>query len=324
MGSSIERRSIERFWDVHIHAAAVNSWNQTYTQISSGRLESTLAQLSSPHCHVFREHINQRVVQQGEAPRGQVCFALPIVVPGTAYIQGREAHDKNLYCLQGGQEFMFHMPKGMDMLAITFDQRFFEGRLARMVGGARAEKITALIRQPVIQVSPRKLLACRQRLLARFTHACLDLDSRHATADGPSLESGLLAELLALLADPACDVSQRQSTSAHSFIVEKLHRATLTNALDAPSISDASHRLNVSRRTVQNSFRAVADTTPLNYLRSLRLNGVRRQLMSTCAVHASIGDVAADWGFFHMSHFAQAYQALFGELPSQTRRAALN
>ena len=77
----------------------------------------------------------------------------------------------------------------------------------------------------------------------------------------------------------------------------------------------------MSRRTVQNSFRTVAETTPLNYLRSVRLNGVRRKLMSTAASELSIGDAASAWGFFHLSHFAAEYQELFGELPSQTRRA---
>jgi transcriptional regulator GlxA family with amidase domain len=93
--------------------------------------------------------------------------------------------------------------------------------------------------------------------------------------------------------------------------------------LNVPSVIELCQRLQVSRRTVQNSFRSVAETTPLNYLRSVRLNGVRRALMSTPASHLSIGDAAAQWGFYHLSHFAEEYQALFAELPSQTARAAI-
>ena len=32
-------------------------------------------------------------------------------------------------------------------------------------------------------------------------------------------------------------------------------------------------------------------------------------------------EAASRWGFFHLSHFAADYQALFGELPSSTLRA---
>ena len=46
--------------------------------------------------------------------------------------------------------------------------------------------------------------------------------------------------------------------------------------------------------------------------------------MSTPASFLSIGDAAAQWGFYHLSHFAAEYQALFAELPSQTTRAAIN
>jgi AraC family transcriptional regulator, ethanolamine operon transcriptional activator len=43
--------------------------------------------------------------------------------------------------------------------------------------------------------------------------------------------------------------------------------------------------------------------------------------MGTRSADMSIGDAAAQWGFFHLSHFAADYQKLFGELPSMTRRA---
>ena len=79
-------------------------------------------------------------------------------------------------------------------------------------------------------------------------------------------------------------------------------------------------RLRTSRRTLQDSFRQVADTTPVHYLRSVRLNAVRRRLMSTRAADLGVAQAAADRGFGHLSHFAERYKALFGELPSQTLR----
>jgi AraC-like DNA-binding protein len=42
--------------------------------------------------------------------------------------------------------------------------------------------------------------------------------------------------------------------------------------------------------------------------------------MSTSVSELSIGDAAARWGFFHLSHFAADFHELFGELPSQTKR----
>jgi len=311
-------QSIDRFQDVHVHAAAIGAWNQTYAQISAGLLESSLMQISSARCHVFRERINQRVVQNGEAPKDRICFALPIAVPGSAHMQGREADDKSVFFLRGGEEFMFHMPMDMDMLAITFDRQLFEECLASI---PQAEKIERLLKQPVIKVPPLRFLECRHRMVSMFTEAFAEFAAAEPPQRERLLETALLGELLEVLADPECDAGQRQASSTHSYIVERLHRLTVNDAMNVPSIFEASRRLHVSRRTVQNSFRTVAETTPLNYLRSVRLNGVRRDLMSTCATDVSIGDVASRWGFFHLSHFAEDYQALFNELPSQTQRA---
>ena len=207
---------------------------------------------------------------------------------------------------------------GMELLSITFEREMFEQALEQTPS---AKALNQLLRQPVIKVSPQRFAQARRRLLALFSQALLhdDLDSTWELA----LEQAMLDELLQLMLDPACDKQQRSPSSTRSFIVEKCHRLATAELLNVPSVTDLCQRLQVSRRTVQNSFRAVAETTPLNYLRSVRLNGVRRTLMTTRARELSIGDAAAQWGFYHLSHFAAQYQELFAELPSQTTRAAI-
>jgi AraC family ethanolamine operon transcriptional activator len=44
---------------------------------------------------------------------------------------------------------------------------------------------------------------------------------------------------------------------------------------------------------------------------------VRGELLSRSA--DTVGDVAARWGFWHLSRFAADYRQHFGELPSATR-----
>jgi len=81
-------------------------------------------------------------------------------------------------------------------------------------------------------------------------------------------------------------------------------------------------RLMRSRRTLQSSFRQVADTAPADYLRNLRLDAVRRELMATPADRLSVSQAALNRGFEHLGRFAGQYRALFGQTPSQTARAA--
>jgi len=238
-------------------------------------------------------------------------------VPGAARMQGREVDERSVFVLQGGEEFMFHMPMGMDMLAITFDRQTFEQAVA---SAPRPEELETMLKQPVLQIPVSRLGDSRARLLSLFEHALVAPDSVGRETEH-WLETALISEMISLLTDPECDRHQRHGSSSGSYIVEKCHRLMMTDKLNPPSVIDLCQRLRVSRRSVQNGFRSVAETTPINYIRCVRLNGVRRQLMSTRSADMSIGDAAARWGFFHLSHFAADYHELFGELPSQTRRS---
>ncbi|OJX04380.1 MAG: AraC family transcriptional regulator [Burkholderiales bacterium 70-64] len=305
------------FEDVHLHAAAVRGWNQTYSQLTRGSLKSRLSELRGSRVEILWEQLNQRVVQHGEAPMGRIGIAIPIVVPGTARMQGREADGSSLYILRGGDEFMFHTPAGMEMLACTFDRELFQEAVSRT---AAPEVIGSLLSHPVVKIAPRRLAECRDRILALFATFPLNAEVADCSDAEQRLERGLLHELLSLVSDSSCNSPRRPSSSCGSFMVDKCHRLTIGNASNPPSVLDLCRHLRSSRRAIQRGFRSVANTTPVNYIRSIRLNAVRRELINSRASDASIGDIAAKWGFFHLSHFASEYRTLFGELPSQTRR----
>lgn len=76
----------------------------------------------------------------------------------------------------------------------------------------------------------------------------------------------------------------------------------------------------VSVRALQSAFRRDLDTTPLAYLRRVRLTRARDQLQDAELGAVSIADVARQWGFTNLGRFAAEYAALFGEKPSRTLR----
>lgn len=310
--------SVDHFGDIHRHATSLRDWTQTYSQIASGPLRSTLFQISGGRFHFFRELISRRVVQLGQAPRGRICFAVPLTLSGAVRIQGREVDDRSVLVLRPGEEFMLHVPSGIDLVVITFDQALFEQAIA---AAPQPEALSSLLKQPVVRVAARCLGQARMHLLKLFEDAFPAAEIAASPATEQQLEAALMAEFIEMFADPACDKQQRHGSSSASYIVEKSHRLTVDDSGHPPSVLDLCKRLRISRRAVQNGFRSVAETSPLNYLRCIRLNGVRRDLLASRPRHLTIGDAAARWGFFHLSHFTADYRTLFGELPSQTRRA---
>lgn len=58
------------------------------------------------------------------------------------------------------------------------------------------------------------------------------------------------------------------------------------------------------------------------FLKTCRLNAVRRALKAADSRTETVAAVAVCWGFTHPGEFAADYRRLFGELPSETLNAS--
>jgi AraC-like DNA-binding protein len=77
----------------------------------------------------------------------------------------------------------------------------------------------------------------------------------------------------------------------------------------------------LSPRGLQAAFRRHLETTPLAYLRSVRMELAHRDLQSAEPANGvSVAAVAAKWGFTHLGRFATEYRRRFGVYPSRTLR----
>ena len=84
------------------------------------------------------------------------------------------------------------------------------------------------------------------------------------------------------------------------------------------TVLDLCNQLHVSRRTLQNAFHAILGIGPNAWLKRIRLNAVRRELISPWSQSTTVKDAAMQWGFWHLGQFATDYQQLFAEKPSLT------
>jgi AraC-like DNA-binding protein len=79
----------------------------------------------------------------------------------------------------------------------------------------------------------------------------------------------------------------------------------------------------VSIRALQSAFRNWRNITPTEYLRTVRLQRVRDELLQADAL-TTVTAVALDHGFLHLGRFSQHYKSAFRESPaatlSQTKR----
>lgn len=86
---------------------------------------------------------------------------------------------------------------------------------------------------------------------------------------------------------------------------------------DDLTLAEIARAVGVSIRTLGAGFRNYRDTTPMNYLREVRLNAAREDLLSG-RPGSNVSEVAMRWGFGNLGRFAGAYRCRFGEYPSAT------
>jgi AraC-like DNA-binding protein len=86
------------------------------------------------------------------------------------------------------------------------------------------------------------------------------------------------------------------------------------------SVGDIGRAACVTPRAVQLAFRRHLDTTPMAYLRQVRLDRAHHELLVADPGSTTIRTVAARWGFSSPAYFATAYRAMYGCRPSDTLR----
>ena len=102
-------------------------------------------------------------------------------------------------------------------------------------------------------------------------------------------------------------------------IVRRAERFLIDNAVAPITVSDVADHLGISLRSLQAGFRQWRETTPTAFLRRVRLQLVRDELLHS-AKEASVTAVALQHGFSHLGRFSAQYRSAFGEDPRATLR----
>jgi AraC-like DNA-binding protein len=82
--------------------------------------------------------------------------------------------------------------------------------------------------------------------------------------------------------------------------------------------TDLATLANVSLRALQVSFHRLTGMSPNAYIRQVRLERIRTELLASEPATTNVADVARYWGFAHPGRFSATYAAKYGEYPRDT------
>ncbi|EIB0992426.1 HTH-type transcriptional regulator EutR [Salmonella enterica] len=144
-------------------------------------------------------------------------------------------------------------------------------------------------------------------------------ETLHQPAVRKVLSDNLLLAMGTML-EEAKPIHSAESISHQGYrrLLSRAREYVLENMSEPLTVLDLCNQLHVSRRTLQNAFHAILGIGPNAWLKRIRLNAVRRELISPWSQSTTVKDAAMQWGFWHLGQFATDYQQLFAEKPSLT------
>ena len=199
-------------------------------------------------------------------------------------------------------------------LLVRIDRGALEKQLSDILGGAPVSDIRFNLAMPMVGGAARWW-----RMLNELIDSLETPDPIPNPLATSLHESLLLASLLNCqpnayserIGKPQRPIAPRHVRKVEAYIEE--YAETPITLGDLVEVSG------VSARALFDGFRRFRDTSPLAYLRNVRLAKVRQQLLNASDEETVTG-VATQWGFYQLGRFAAQYRATFGETPSETLR----
>lgn len=160
---------------------------------------------------------------------------------------------------------------------------------------------------------------------ARTWLATLDFACRTAARpDVAPLVAGATSRLVAAAAlaafphDGLTDPTAQDRADAHPATVRRAVAHIESHPDRDLTVADIAGAAYVTPRALQAAFRRHLDTTPMRYLRRVRLDRAHDELLAAAPGDTTVTAVAARWGYARPGRFAADYRAVHGTSPSQT------
>lgn len=139
-------------------------------------------------------------------------------------------------------------------------------------------------------------------------------------AAGRLLAATVLAAFPNTAGKPA-DLDDVDSGAVHPVLLRRAMAYIEEHAAEDVGIGDVAGAVFVTPRALQYMFRRHLDSTPMAYLRRVRLDHVHRDLVAADRSTATVTATAARWGFAHTGRFAVLYRETYGHSPHVTLRS---
>ena len=302
--------------DVHSQSAMLDTWNQEYSQLSMGHFLGSLHSFENNRFRLFHESMNRAVFQKGIVNKNNLGLGVVLNSSGKPRMVGKQVKKNNLIIFSGSSGFEFFSPDKFRFVGIELKNE-------EQVKSSQKISLQAILKEVMGNVASTlpsssfnaRLFGCNMLTILKHNQS---IDTKILTKNRVNiLTKQIIGNILDLFYFNALNEGFDEISHTNYWkIVSDIRELVITGSGSPYSISELGIILGLTTRTIQNACNRTLGISPINFLRSLRLSKVRKEL----EISNTVSDAATRWGFWHFGYFSRDYKRMFGELPSETWR----
>lgn len=283
-------------------------------QLNQGAFSRHVQFAGTERSALYVEEYGARSHNLGALRGDRLAFCLPIMETDSRW-WGRSISHGVMPMSHSGKTIHATFDAGQRHVVMILDRQWCLEELSRgMVGQIlNIESILNPQHSSFLEIHPRQVQRWSQRLCRLLTRVV----SWPEKVPKQQFESELLTAVRSLL-EPA-EVSQLIESRSKQVVEMTLTYADAFQS-QSPTVSELCANVNVSRRTLEVAFQTIVGKSPLQFLTQRRLCRAYVDLKRAKDESIRVTDIAFAHGFTELGRFANRYQKIFGELPSETLR----
>ena len=279
-------------------------WDIDYQQFGRGTFDADFSAVGCGQLRITRQVCNRDVAIQGVPPKDMLSVILPMESNHLGVYQGVRLQEHEGIILSPETDGFLISPHSLWVSSVSISRTQLESALWNY---NRCELSAIIPTSSTFALPPLMIRKLNDSITAL-------LSTGMAKAGILELED----RMLQTIAEGLCGQIGRSHERDRVKYV-RLARDYIEARLGLViRLSEVAAIVGVSSRTLTLAFRDVLGVTPVEYIRTRRLNGARQLLLNLPLSNNPVTETAMQCGLTHLGYFSRDYKALFGELPSET------
>lgn len=307
-----------QFQDIDAFSQAFHAEKLSLTQLGSGRFAGSVTKIHLEDLLLVRLTSSCGLYSRGSKALASVMFSISLTQPQGTVISHKQAlPTQTIFGFDPCREVNLITPENFHLAMIVVPIQ----QLQRYLHDVERDDLDAkFLQQNAIQIEDQRLENLRDYLGQIFHLAVTNPDFLRRSY--PLVLGDLLPLLINCFNEEVCPRSCTHPFRRATLVQEA--EAYMLAHLDEPlTLAAICKAVKTSKSALSYGFQDIFGLSPMAYLKTVRLNGVRRALKASHPTQATVLGIANRYGFWHMGHFSRDYRQMFGESPSETLKGPL-